>query len=348
MKYQVRSVGILIALSLGVVLLTCLSLSILPAEGAAITDYRKDAPVFIPDTTALIPAKFCVADYNSNSIVDVQDIMATAAGQSCLSYLQAVSNHWHLPWSNFGGSYGFIDSNHGFTDTTYIDLSLVPGPTAYGLGNENFVNLTLYQLNPPFEFKFYGLKYDRIGVTSNGYLVVGGVDYLSEIQFANPAIPTSTLPNNIIAPYWADLNMFPNSPGGIFYAAVSLATPRQVILQYKDIFRQGYPATHLDFEVILTEGDPNIVMLYHTVTDTLNILTVGLENLTGTGGTQYYYNNDVPGNRPTSGLGILWSYDAGASSPPAAPPGSPPIQKLQQHSPEFLPIPGEIIKGPAR
>ncbi len=79
----------------------------------------------------------------------------------------------------------------------WLPLSLFTNPIA--LGDEDAVNFDV----PTF---VYGSQpYNQIGVTSNGYIVLGGATG-QDIEFEPPGIPDPALPNNILAPFWTDLD----------------------------------------------------------------------------------------------------------------------------------------------
>jgi hypothetical protein len=54
-------------------------------------------------------------------------------------------------------------------------------------------------------FFFGGEPYTRVGVVSNGYLVIGGGTG-ADVTFAPQTFPNPARPNNLIAPFWNDLN----------------------------------------------------------------------------------------------------------------------------------------------
>ena len=181
-------------------------------------------------------------------------------------------------------------------------------------------------------------------LTTNGYLFPGQHTYTEVIRL-NSAIPANTVPNNLIAPYWTDLDLAPSGKGQVFTALFDdLVNPRILVVQYKNVGRHDDTGSTLNFEVIFTEGSPDFVMLYGATTDSSTTLTVGLENLTGTGGTQYYYNNDIPANRPATGLGIKWTYHSSAAPPAATTEQIDTIQKVLQNSPTVISVPLEIVK----
>jgi hypothetical protein len=86
----------------------------------------------------------------------------------------------------------------------YLPLRLFGVPTISGMGDETLVNFDV----APFQ---WGREvYTRLGVDSNGYVVIGGgtaADNLAVPQIFPDAAP----PNNVIAPWWTDLNL--SSPG---------------------------------------------------------------------------------------------------------------------------------------
>jgi hypothetical protein len=54
-------------------------------------------------------------------------------------------------------------------------------------------------------FYFGGEPYSQIGVVSNGYIVIGGGTG-ADINFAPQTFPNPARPNNVVAPFWNDLN----------------------------------------------------------------------------------------------------------------------------------------------
>jgi hypothetical protein len=80
----------------------------------------------------------------------------------------------------------------------YIPLSAFGvAPTA--VGDETIINFDV----PPFVYA--GKSYSRLGVDSNGYVVVGG-GTAEDNDCCNPAIPNPARPNNVLAPFWTDLD----------------------------------------------------------------------------------------------------------------------------------------------
>ena len=96
-------------------------------------------------------------------------------------------------------------------DGGYLALSLLGVPPVAGVGDDTITNFNV----PTF---FYGGEsYTRIGVVSNGYIVVGGGDS-GDIVFTPQTFPNAARPNNVLAPLWTDLN--PAAAGAIRVATL--------------------------------------------------------------------------------------------------------------------------------
>jgi hypothetical protein len=133
----------------------------------------------------------------------------------------------------------------GFTPTVgpdggYLALSVLGvGPVA-GVGDDTITNF-----NVPL-FYYGGEPYTRIGVVSNGYVVLGGGDS-GDIVFTPQHFPNAARPNNTVAPLWTDLN--PAGGGAIRVAALSGgANAGWVVVDWDNVKNFGNATTH-SFEV---------------------------------------------------------------------------------------------------
>jgi hypothetical protein len=100
----------------------------------------------------------------------------------------------------------------------YLPLSLFPSITPIeGVGDDTISNFTL---GTPF---FYGGEsYTSVGVVSNGYLVLGGGTG-ADVNFPLQTFPNPARPNNVLAPFWTDLN--PPAGGAIRIATLADGPP---------------------------------------------------------------------------------------------------------------------------
>ncbi|WP_203832005.1 S8 family serine peptidase [Catellatospora citrea] len=81
----------------------------------------------------------------------------------------------------------------------YIPLAAF-GITPDPLGDESIINYTV----PPYVYN--GLTYTSIGILSNGYAVVGGATSEDNNCCNLTQIPDTARPNNVLAPFWSDLD----------------------------------------------------------------------------------------------------------------------------------------------
>ena len=109
-----------------------------------------------------------------------------------------------------------------------------------------------------FDFKFYGTNYSSLYLTTNGFL---SFTSLTSAYYSNATIPTSALPNNIIAPFWDDLDG--RTQGTVHY----LSEPDKFTIQYTNW--QKYSGTgSLTFQIVLKSND-RIMFYYNNLNATL-------------------------------------------------------------------------------
>jgi subtilisin family serine protease len=187
----------------------------------------------------------------------------------------------------FGAEPAMVDVVDG-TNTTpgYLPLAQFGINPIANVGDESIVNFTL----PPLEFA--GETFTRIGMVSNGYLVMGG-GTTDDISYVNQLFPDEATPNNVVAPFWTDLNP---AAGGHLYAGI-LSDPNNgmawVVLEWANVpnFADGEPNS---FQVwVGINGVQDISFVYGNVSDgDGGFLTVGAENSYGNSGGNWYANGE--------------------------------------------------------
>jgi len=131
-----------------------------------------------------------------------------------------------------------------------------------------------------FTFPYYGQTFGSVRVCTNGWLSFTS----TATNYTNQSIPNTAEPNNLIAPFWDDLN--PNQGGAIYYYAD--AVNGRFIVQWNAVPHYNIGGSPETFQVILN-ANGSIVYQYKTVSLS-NSCTVGIENATGTVGLQVLYN----------------------------------------------------------
>lgn len=106
----------------------------------------------------------------------------------------------------------------------YIPLDAF-GVSPIPVGDEAIINFTV----PPFVFA--GKSYSGIGVDSNGYSIVGGGTSEDNNCCNLPGGPSPALPNNILAPFWTDLDG--TGAPGIFAATLTDGVNTWIVLEHR-------------------------------------------------------------------------------------------------------------------
>ena len=188
---------------------------------------------------------------------------------------------------------GFDGSGHIWMDSdqphgpNYNWVDITGNGTRIYPGDDNFVGpITL-----GFNFPFYGQNFSQIYVGSNGLLTFGG----GSNDYTNDPIPSSRTPNNVIAPFWTDLNC----QGRSVYYYQDTANQR-FIVSFIEVPYYG-PTGSLTFQAVLN-ANGDIDFNYGRMAPGLlgnwwnyqysSPATIGIENADGSDGLQVAYDEN--------------------------------------------------------
>jgi len=179
-------------------------------------------------------------------------------------------------------------------------------------------SVTLEVVNLPFEFTFYGIPYQQITVSTNGFIALGITE---DSEFRNSRLPGGMGPSPMIAAFWDDLILSGDSGIYKYYDNQN----KFFVIEYYNM-RNGYNRTSLEtFQVILYDplfhptsyGDGKIKIQYkdfnnvdvggssYTPTHG-NYATIGIKDHTNKRGLEYTYNNQYnPGASPLTNNSAL-------------------------------------------
>jgi subtilisin family serine protease len=200
----------------------------------------------------------------------------------------------------------------GGSPAGYLPLSGFGVAPITGIGDETIANF-----NVP-AFKYGTEEYTQLAVTSNGYAIVGGGSS-QDLNFAPPANwPDRARPNNVLAPYWSDLN--PAAGGAVRLAVLTDGTTRWLIADWENVPTYSSAAQTRSFQVWIQLGTEGIWFTYGKTGagDPGSGLAVGAENRDGTSGIRLQAA-PIPGPGsdiavktapPVAGGSILLGYDA--------------------------------------
>ncbi|BFU45270.1 hypothetical protein KRMM14A1004_35070 [Krasilnikovia sp. MM14-A1004] len=172
----------------------------------------------------------------------------------------------------------------------YIPLTAFGGNTILPVGDEQIVNLDV----PAFLYD--GVSYSRLGIASNGYLVVGGGDGADVAP--QGAIPDPARPNNVLAPYWTDLDG--TGATGVLANVLTDGVGNWIVIEWQ-VNLAGTSTVQTFQTWIGTNGVQDVQYAYNfgTLAAGSSPLVIGAENATGTAGAR-----SGVGGLPTSDLRV--------------------------------------------
>jgi hypothetical protein len=185
----------------------------------------------------------------------------------------------------------------------YLPLSAFGITPIAGFGDETIINFTVPS------FMYAGASYARLGIVSNGYAVVGG-GVGADVQFLNQNLPNTQAPNNVLAPFWSDLN--PAFGGAVRIGTLTDGVSTWIVVDWEGVVNYSDRLPN-DFQIWIRVGTvEDISFGYDRVSNgDLGLLTVGAENSFGNSGQNFYYNGT--GTLPGPETGVV------VTSEPAAP-----------------------------
>ena len=169
-----------------------------------------------------------------------------------------------------------------------------------GIGTEIFVPFVsdyTTTIDLPFDFKYYGVDYDELRISTDGWIAFGSGAQLAPV---NTPLPNNDNVNSIAAVFWDDLyDVELISEGDIYY--YHDGANHRLIIEWDSISHNDYSTEpHKEcFQAILLDpahyvtatGDGEIIFQYKNAWD-IESNTIGIENHSQDIGIQYLYNNE--------------------------------------------------------
>jgi hypothetical protein len=148
----------------------------------------------------------------------------------------------------------------------------------------------------PFPFVWYGASFTRLVASTNGFVQLVPPN-LSASYWNNQAMPSTTAPNAVLAPWWDDLVTDRISTSNVRIGVVGATPNRAYVVQWRDASKIDDNATLYTFEVRLMETT-NVVefhycmMNFATSARARTSATIGVESGDGLRGATYLLNAD--------------------------------------------------------
>jgi peptidase C25-like protein/concanavalin A-like lectin/glucanase superfamily protein/uncharacterized protein DUF1573 len=200
----------------------------------------------------------------------------------------------------------FDASDTGYQDIDYLWVE-INTTTALPLDPEYTIGMgdqgTSWQVNLPFDFRFYGKNYDELTVCSNGWVAPG---YSESVSYMNRPIPGDGGVSPMIAVFWDDLIINANS--GVYTSYQN----NTLIIEWDNLENDYGVGNEETFQLIIydrayypTSNGNNEMKFQYKEFNNVNVgsysggsaehglySTIGIEDQTGTIGVQYSFNND--------------------------------------------------------
>lgn len=189
-------------------------------------------------------------------------------------------------------------------------VGLAPfGPIDVGATDESIANFNV----PTFEFA--GESYSQIGIVSNGYIVLGGGTG-ADVDYINTDLPNPAPPNNVLAPFWTDLN--PEFGGRVLLQTLTDGVNSWIVVEWESVSNFGDGETNTaQAWISYTQADDISFVYGSDISDgDGGFLTVGAENAFGNRGGTVYYNGVGTPPAPSFPIG---TYEVDVLAVPGAP-----------------------------
>jgi len=171
----------------------------------------------------------------------------------------------------------------------YAWYELWPSGTRLGGGDDS-----VFRLDLPWQFRFYGQDYSTAWVSTNGWLSFTQPPGPND---SNVTVPNALEPNCLVAPFWDDL-VSAGQDAGVWCGSTGDSL---FIIEWRNVGCDGAWRESLNFQVHLyrsgvIEFHYKDVAVWDERFDQGASATIGIENQSGTVGLEYLCNGSPPGN----------------------------------------------------
>lgn len=181
-----------------------------------------------------------------------------------------------------------------------------------GIVGDTAVFTTFSTGNP---INFYGTDYTGLSFTDDGFAIANWPANYGGSPWIPQAVPNAVLPNNLLAGYWHDFELFYDAGAN---QGVSLATSGfpggYVVIEYDDLEPYGGGAVTMDMQIIVRRevndapGAYEVWYAYDNVASTPANATIGVENAAGDLGVSLV-NNGNPTGIVSNGFVVCFDYE---------------------------------------
>ncbi|MBP8227258.1 MAG: S8 family serine peptidase [Pararheinheimera sp.] len=149
---------------------------------------------------------------------------------------------------------------------------------------------------------FNGQTYSRVYISDNGIINFSNTVTTPAPSFTNQRLPSSATPNNLVAPFWADMDLSGGATGGgnLYYDILTLGSTDYLVVEWNKVkIYDDASGNEYTFQVWMALNSPEDIFFNYIDMDAMpSSVTVGAEDITGTFGVSQYYNGT--GTAPVS------------------------------------------------
>jgi len=162
---------------------------------------------------------------------------------------------------------------------------------------------------------YFGKTYDSAAVSINGAIELGATNSFG-VSAQPVALPKADKQDNILAPFWTDLNL---GDGGQLYSATLTTDDGTAfdVISWEDIplFETDGQQTY-SFQIWAQQGTENIWFVYGLIPKIPDDVSVGFENSTGALGANYFFNSPSvsEGAAPVAGIDLQTATTVGGTA----------------------------------
>lgn len=216
-----------------------------------------------------------VGRFNFPSITPTAEFDSVCPGGTSVLYSNTSSSNFTIVGKGYSPN-----SSTGQTVTALCSNGVASTALSVGsLDDGGWFNVPL-----GFEFNFLGTNYTTVNVSTNGNIQFGATGLFST-GFTAVTIPSPSVPNNFIAPFWGDLDMrnLLGETSGIQYWTSGVQPNREFNIKFDGVrYNQALASRYLGF-ITLSEATSFIELDIQEVTHNGFVNTVmGAENIDGT------------------------------------------------------------------
>ena len=150
-------------------------------------------------------------------------------------------------------------------------------------------------------FRYNGQTYTSVIWSVNGTLEPGANG--TPTSASNQNLPSPTAPNNLIAPFWTDLDLGTNGDGAEWYVAnLTAGASTFTVYEWTNVPQFGDPTNRYTFQVWVQRAPTDNIWFVYAELGDVSGATVGLENHDGTAGMSYFFEG--AGTAPAVGTDL--------------------------------------------